>query len=334
MSVFNKILIAGPCSAESAEQVARIASALPDGVIFRAGVWKPRTSPDTFQGAGDQALSWLQTVDMPTATEVATPDHVRKALDAGIPYLWIGARTAANPIAVQAIADALAQNLHKGVRPQYVIFPQILIKNPVNEDVNLWLGNIERLEAAGANVLAIHRGCNHRPCWAMAFELRRRRPDIPLLLDPSHMSGDASLVAGLCQQAMDLDYDGLMIEVHDHPELALSDSKQQITPDMLHDILSHLTIRENTAADTELLALRHQIDEVDDEFWSLIARRMQISGQIGKYKQEHNIPILQTGRYDAILQRRLQWAAEHDISQETIQQIMDAIHRESVRIQF
>lgn len=294
-------------------------------MVFRAGVWKPRTSPDSFQGAGDEALGWLQAVTdatgLPAATEVATPEHVEKALAAGIQYLWIGARTSANPIAIQAIANAILTTTTKAT---------VLVKNPVNEDVNLWIGNIQRLEQAGATVMAIHRGCNHRPCWAMAFELRRRRPDIPLLLDPSHMSGDAKQVPSLCQQAMDLNYDGLMIEVHDRPAEALSDSKQQITPNELRDIMDHLTIRQQADNDTELLALRHQIDELDDELWSLIERRMQVSEQIGQYKASHQVPVLQTNRYDTILQRRLRWAADHNISEETVQTILEAIHRESV----
>lgn len=358
MPTSEKIWIVGPCSAESREQVSRIAAAL-SGIIpsqggaewvFRAGVWKPRTSPESFQGAGDEALGWLQavteTTGLPTATEVATPEHVEAALAAGIDYLWIGARTAANPIAVQAIADAILTKTKTKTTPGGLTTTKtetetkttVLVKNPVNEDVNLWLGNIERLEQAlvscdgdkRGQVMAIHRGCNHRPCWAMAFELRRRRPDIPLLLDPSHMSGDATKVAGLCQQAMDLNYDGLMIEVHDRPAEALSDGKQQITPDQLRNILTTLTIRDKEDNDTELLALRHQIDELDDELWSIIERRMQVSEQIGKYKASHQVPVLQTNRYDAILQRRLQWADVHHLSRETVQAIMDAIHRESV----
>lgn len=330
MPLANKILIAGPCAAETEQQVLETAQALASFCpIFRAGIWKPRTSPDSFQGIGAEGLGWLQHVKeqtgMLTATEVATPEHIRLALEAGVDYLWIGARTAANPIQVQLLADALAQS---AIKPKAV-----LIKNPVNEDAALWIGNIERLLQASVEVMAVHRGCNHRPCWAMAFEVKRRMPHIPLLLDPSHMSGDAGLIASLSQQAMDLDYDGLMIESHCSPMEALSDAKQQITPVALQAIISHLVLRHASSPDSTLLALRQQIDEIDDELWNLIARRMHIAQQIGDYKRSLQMPVLQVSRYDAILQKRKQWARDNRLSEDLVQQIFDVIHKESVKVQ-
>lgn len=328
------ILIAGPCAAESREQILTAARELAAvGVsLFRAGVWKPRTSPSSFQGAGDEALLWLaeakKLTGLPVATEVATPEHAEKALEAGVDVLWIGARTAANPIAVQEIADAIRKTCvsrKSGV--------EMLVKNPVNEDASLWLGNIERLEKAGAKVVAIHRGCNHKPCWAMAFELRRQRPDVTLILDPSHLSGDADKIPTLCQQAMDLNYDGLMVEVHPHPEEALSDAKQQITPHRLQEIVSQLVLRKNSQIDAELLALRKQIDETDDAIWSLIAHRMEVVEKIGDYKRAHGLPVLQSNRFSELMERRVQWAVQNGLDADTVRYILNAIHEESCRHQ-
>lgn len=330
----QSILIAGPCAAESREQILTAARELAAvGVsLFRAGVWKPRTSPASFQGAGDEALSWLaeakRLTGLPVATEVATPEHVDKALEAGVDVLWIGARTAANPIAVQEIADAIRKTCvsrKSGV--------EVLVKNPVNEDASLWLGNIERLEKAGAKVAAIHRGCNHKPCWAMAFELRRQRPDVTLILDPSHLSGDAEKIPMLCQQAMDLNYDGLMVEVHPHPEEALSDAKQQITPHRLQEIVSQLVLRKNSQIDAELLALRKQIDETDDAIWSLIAHRMEVVEKIGDYKRAHGLPVLQSNRFSELMERRVQWATQNGLDADIVRYILNALHEESCRHQ-
>ena len=372
----NKLFILGPCAAESREQVLSIAESLSaqqnigvagatneGGLIFRSGIWKPRTSPSTFQGVGERGLPWLQevseTYNLPVATEVATPEHVRRIIDffnsklineaASLNsklstlnlYIWIGARTSANPIAVQTIADEIQSTIH---HPQSTI----LIKNPVNEDVNLWIGNIERLQATGLPVMAIHRGCNHKPCWAMAFELRRRKPEVPLLLDPSHMSGDAAKVPALCQLAMDLDYDGLMIEVHNDPTHALSDAKQQLTPAQVIDIIKNLKYRDNAQLSTtaagattlhstlstlNLVELRSEIDEVDDELWKLIAQRVAIARKIGDYKREHNMPVLQAKRYDEILQRRLEWAKKNGVSADAVQSILESLHNECVSVQ-
>ncbi len=300
--------------------------------IFRAGVWKPRTSPDTFQGVGDVGLTWLQRVKreygLPVATEVATPEQVRKALDAGIDYLWLGARTSANPILVQTLADAIKEN------PQSL--KGILVKNPVNEDAALWIGNIQRLQATKLPVFAVHRGCNHRPCWAMAYRLRQEMPEVPLLLDPSHMSGDAARVSGLCRIAAELQYDGLMIEVHDNPQHALSDAKQQITPAELEQIilqLSNVQLSNCPFSDCQLTWLRRMMDEVDDALWETIAKRMEVSRQIGAYKKAHNMEVVQPERFEEILTKRLAWAQNKSLTASAVRQIMEALHSESIRIQ-
>jgi len=278
--------------------------------VFRAGVWKPRTRPDTYQGAGEEGLEWLaevkNTLGIPVATEVATPEHVIAALKAGIDYLWIGARTSANPIAVQAIADALEAQTDN--------VKAVLIKNPVNADAALWLGNIERLEKTGLPVMAVHRGCNHQPCWSMAHAVRTARPDVPMLLDPSHMSGDAAQVPELLKKIAELGLDGALIEVHCCPEKALSDNAQQITPDSLNGLklfegLTSLTISNNlkqpqtTSNNTELSWLRAEIDELDERLWDTIAARMDVSRRIGEWKKAHHITPLQPERYQQIVER-------------------------------
>ena len=285
---------------------------MPERFIFRAGVWKPRTSPDTFQGAGEEGLKWLQEVKerfgVEVATEVATPEHVEAALRAGIDYLWIGARTSANPLAVQAIVEEIKneelkiKNSLKG----------ILIKNPVNNDTGLWLGNIARLERTGLPVMAVHRGCGHQPCWSMAHRVRLERPDIPMLLDPSHMSGDAKRVPELMKKIAELGLDGAMIEVHCSPEAALSDAKQQITPSQLanalYPILSRLCLASLICPPTdekELNWLRAEIDELDERLWDTIAARMEVSKRIGQWKKERGIPPLQPERYQEIKEKLL-----------------------------
>jgi len=269
-------------------------------------VWKPRTRPDTFQGVGIEGLSWLQEVKerfgIAVATEVATPDHVREALFAGIDYLWIGARTSANPIAVQALADTIRQTTRspKGV----------FIKNPVNADAALWLGNIERLEQTGVPVAAIHRGCNHRPCWSVAHTVRTARPDIPMLLDPSHMSGDAAKIADLMAKIEELSLDGAMVEVHPDPKSALSDNNQQMTPaqlaDALDPILSRLclvSLISTPNESEELNWLRAEIDELDDTLWATIAARMEVSKRIGEWKKDHGVAPFQPERYQKIREK-------------------------------
>ena len=340
---------------DTAHQLKEVCNDIP--FIYRAGVWKPRTSPDTFQGIGEEALGWLGEVkerfDLPVATEVATPEHVRAALFAGIDYLWIGARTSANPIAVQAIADTICKTKRK---PQGVV-----VKNPVSEDVSLWLGNIERLEKTGVAVIAVHRGCNHRPCWHMAHAVRTARPEIPLLIDPSHMSGDAAKIQGLLHKADGLGYDGAMIEVHRNPKEALSDSSQQISSYQLGNYLGSLPCRfrvvsvsfpcrfrteqqsgqslsaqkcdEQQSESSELDWLRAEIDELDDRLWETIAARMGVSRRIGEWKKAHGVAALQPKRYLQILSAREQWAAENGLSDNFAKQLFDLIHEESLKKQ-
>ncbi|MCQ2342068.1 MAG: bifunctional 3-deoxy-7-phosphoheptulonate synthase/chorismate mutase type II, partial [Paludibacteraceae bacterium] len=318
------MFIVGPCSAETETQLlatARaVAALMPDSfeqVIFRAGVWKPRTSPDSFQGAGMVALKWLNRVQtecgLPVAVEVATPEHVSAALAAGVDYLWIGARTGANPIAVQAVAEAVIQS---PVQPR-----GLMIKNPVNADAMLWKGNIERLERTSVPVIAVHRGCNHRPCWQMAYELRSARPDIPLLIDPCHMSGDKNLVEGLCRMAQTLGYDGTMIEVHCAPQTALSDARQQLTPDEWGALVRKYPFRP-VCDDHTLAWLRAMMDETDDNLWQVIEERMKISRRIGEWKQLHDVPVLQRERFNEIVERRQEWALSHAISPDTVDAIL------------
>ena len=328
----HPILIAGPCAAESEEQVLatahEIVRLLPNQrVIFRAGVWKPRTSPDTFQGIGEPALAWLlrvrQETGMMVATEVATPEHIRAALSVGIDYLWLGARTTANPILVQQLADTLFSTPHPSLQA-------VLVKNPVNNDPQLWLGDIVRLEQTGVPVMAIHRGCNHRSCWSMAHRLNRLRPDIPLLLDPSHLGGAVDRIAPLMQQAESLCFDGAMIETHIFPHKALSDARQQLTPVQLAEVWRVYPLSHHADEQLELRWLRAEIDELDDELWTTIARRMEVSSSIGQWKQAHGVPALQQSRFDDILSRRLAWAEEHGLSAEMVENIFREIHRESL----
>ena len=303
--ISSQIYILGPCSAESREQVMETARELSAfscqfsvHFIFRAGVWKPRTRPETFQGVGEPALEWLQevkrTYGVPVATEVATPEHVEAALKAGIDYLWIGARTSASPIAVSAIGSAILD-----LKFKIGDLKGIFIKNPVNQDAELWLGNIARLEKTGVPVMAIHRGCGHQPCWSMAHKVRLARPDIPMLLDPSHMSGDAAQVPELLKKVEELGLDGAMIEVHAHPEQALSDKAQQIKPKEIGDW--RLEIED--LKDTELNWLRAEIDELDERLWDTIAARMDVSRRIGEWKKAHHVAPLQPERYKEIVDR-------------------------------
>ena len=337
----DRYRIVGPCAAESREQVVETASRLVtvigdriavSGLIFRAGVWKPRTRPDTFQGVGEEGLGWLQEVKerfgIPVATEVATPDHVREALFAGIDYLWIGARTSANPIAVQEIADTIQQTTRtpKG----------IIIKNPVNADAGLWLGNIARLEATGVPVIAVHRGCNHQPCWAMAHQVRLARPDIPMLLDPSHMSGDAAKVPVLMEKVRELGLDGAMVEVHCDPKEALSDAKQQIAPSQMS---AALPLNDEMSAtkslnDVELNWLRAEIDELDETLWDTIAARMEVSKRIGEWKKAHGVAPLQPERYQTIVERINELTNERGLSTDFALRIWEIIHEQSLNEQY
>ena len=320
------VIIAGPCSAETEEQVMDTARQLASkGIkLFRAGIWKPRTKPGGFEGIGMEGLAWLKEVKKETGmyvcTEVATAKHVLECLKAGIDVLWIGARTAANPFAMQEIADAL-----RGVD-----IP-VLVKNPVNPDLELWIGALERLNQAGLKHLAaIHRGFSsyekkiyrNLPMWHIPIELRRRIPNLPIICDPSHIGGKRELIAPLCQQAMDLGFDGLIIESHCNPDAAWSDASQQVTPDVLDYILNLLVIRKDTQSTENLSELRKQIDECDNEIIQTLAKRMRISREIGTYKKEHDMTILQTGRYN-----------ECGMDTEFAKKVFEAIHEESVRQQ-
>ena len=331
------LIMAGPCSAETEEQVLETAKGLAtQGIkIFRAGIWKPRTKPGGFEGVGTEGLAWLkkgkETTGMYTATEVANQHHVFEALKHGIDILWVGARTTANPFAVQEIADAL-----KGVD-----IP-ILIKNPVNPDLELWIGAIERIYNAGLHRIgAIHRGFSsydkrlyrNLPQWHIPIELRRRLPNLPIICDPSHIGGKRDLVAPLCQQAMDMGFDGLIIESHCNPDCAWSDKNQQITPDVLNFILNMLVIRETTQTTENLSELRRQIDELDNQLLELLAKRMRISREIGQYKKEHDMTVLQPTRYDEILSKRINQAIDLDMDGEFMKSVLQAIHEESVRQQ-
>lgn len=347
MSINKPIYILGPCAAESREQVLLTASQLKDACgeipfIYRAGAWKPRTSPHTFQGVGEEGLVWLQEVKqrlgLPVATEVATPEHVTKALEAGMDYLWIGARSSANPLAVQAIADAIVDwELVNGN------FKGILIKNPVNADAGLWIGNIERLEKTGVPVIAVHRGCNHQPCWAMAHQVRLARPDIPMLLDPSHMSGEAVKVPELMKKIEELGLDGAMVEVHCDPKSALSDNAQQLTPiqvgHTLNPILSRLCLVSlNSPSDgsEELNWLRAEIDELDERLWDTIAARMVVSERIGKWKKAHGVAPLQPERYQQIVEKlkiKNEEVKNKSLSTDFMLHIWELIHKESLRKQ-
>lgn len=331
------IIIAGPCSAESREQVLSTAQALAaKGIkIFRAGIWKPRTKPGGFEGIGAVGLPWLKEVKQKTgmlvSTEVATPTHVFEAVKAGIDLLWVGARTATNPFAMQELADSL-----RGVDVP------VLVKNPVNPDLELWVGALERLANSGiTNIGVIHRGFSsydkkiyrNVPLWHIPIELKRRFPNLTIICDPSHIGGTRELVAPISQQAMDLNFDGLMIESHCNPDNALSDAKQQITPDVLDYTLKMLVLRENVQTTEDISILRGQIDEIDEQLLTLLSKRMRISKEIGTFKKEHNMPVLQSGRYNEILEKREKMGAAMNLSGEFVNAIMKSIHEESVRVQ-
>ena len=330
-------VIAGPCSAETEEQVMTTARelAMKGCHNFRAGVWKPRTKPGGFEGHGEPALVWLKQVKEDTkmlvSTEVATPEHVELALKYGIDVLWVGARTCANPFAMQSLADSL-----KGVDVP------VLVKNPVNPDLELWIGGMERINQAGIKRLgAIHRGFSspdkkiyrNLPMWQIPIELHRRIPELPIICDPSHIGGRRDLIAPLCQQAMDLGFDGLIVESHCCPDEAWSDAKQQVTPDVLDYILSLLVIRDEHTSTEGIRQLRNQIDDVDNELMDLLAKRMRICREIGVYKKEHNMTVLQANRYNEILEKRGAQGSLIGIDPECIAHIFELIHEESVRQQ-
>lgn len=331
------IVIAGPCSAETEEQVMNTATQLcKKGIkIFRAGIWKPRTKPGGFEGVGTVGLPWMnrvqQELGMLVATEVAMPKHVEAALEAGIDILWVGARTVANPFAMQELANAL-----RGVD-----IP-VLVKNPVNPDLELWIGALERINGAGIKRLGvIHRGFSsydkkiyrNLPMWHIPIELRRRIPALPIFGDPSHIGGKRELIAPLCQQAMDLGFEGLIVESHCNPDSAWSDASQQVTPEVLDFILDKLVIRNISQSTESLEALRRQIDECDNSLLELLAKRMRISREIGQYKREHNMTVVQTDRYNEILDKRGAQGVLCGMDGDFVKTIFEAIHEESVRQQ-
>lgn len=334
-------LITGPCSAETPEQLIGVCKEIAkngNADILRAGIWKPRTRPDSFEGVGEEALEWLieagKQTNLPVATEVANKTHVEQALKAGIDVLWIGARTTVNPFAVQEIADAL----------QGVKIP-VLIKNPVNPDLELWIGAFERFEKAGiTDLAAIHRGFSiykhpkyrNVPTWEMPIGLRERIPSLPIICDPSHITGNRNLLLEVSQKALDLNFDGLMIETHPNPDAAWSDAAQQVTPERLKEIISQLILRSNdvSGCNLDVLAeLRDKITSLDDRLFDLLSARMVLSEEVGKFKRENNITILQQNHWSNIIHSRIDKAEEYKLSSHFIRQIMDAMHLESIRHQ-
>jgi len=342
-SIFSKkgnkpFLIAGPCSAETEEQVMATAKGLKDvGIdLFRSGVWKPRTRPGAFEGNGSVALPWLQRVKdelgIRTTIEVATALQVEKALKFRIDVLWIGARSTANPFSVQEIADAL----------QGVEIP-VMVKNPTNPDLDLWIGAIERVQTAGIkNVAAIHRGFSsygksifrNEPYWEIPIELRRRMPEIPLFCDNSHICGNRVELKNVAQYALDLNYDGLMTESHCDPDHAWSDAQQQITPAEYSRLISELAFKRENSDDQDFLthvaSIRQQIDELDAAVLKLIAQRMELSEQIGLQKRHHNISILQLQRWNEILEKAKAFGRQEGLSERFIQHYLSAVHQESI----
>lgn len=335
-------VIAGPCSAESEDQIMETAKGLKSfGInVFRAGIWKPRTHPGSFEGVGSEGLRWMQRVKkelgMKISTEVASEKHVYECLKYGVDLVWIGARTSANPFLMQEIADALKDS-----------DMPVLVKNPVNPDLDLWIGALERLNRAGIKKLGvIHRGFSssdklkyrNDPLWQIAIELRSRYPYLPFFCDPSHMAGVKEYIHELSQRAMDLGLDGLMIESHCSPSVALSDAKQQLTPAELSDLLLRdLVVRDSDSTNSvykeSINQLRAKIDVIDENIISSLAQRMEISKKIGESKKENNIAILQTSRWDAVLAEVLKKAEEKGLDQEFVKTIFNAIHDASVSVQ-
>lgn len=338
LQLTHPLVIAGPCSAETEEQVLAVAHALKnsDVSIFRAGIWKPRTRPGGFEGVGEIGLKWLQKAKEETglllAVEVANAQHVHLALQYDVDVLWIGARTTVNPFAVQEIADAL-QNTSKIV----------LLKNPVNPDLSLWIGGVERLQKAGIqNLGVIHRGFStyektkyrNNPEWQIPIELKTKFPDLPLICDPSHITGNRERIQEVAQQALDLNYDGLMIETHCNPDAAWSDAAQQVTPAVLKQLFVALKVRkifdETSDFNSKLTTLRTQIDNLDSKLITILANRMQIADAIGQLKKEKNVAVLQSNRWNEVLQRMIEEGEDKGLSEDFILRLFKAIHQESI----
>jgi chorismate mutase len=340
------LLIAGPCGAESLEQLRLTAAGLKATgkvALFRSGVWKPRTRPNAFEGRGEEALIWLKEIQkeygFKTTVEVANAQHTELALKHGVDVLWIGARTTVNPFSVQEIADVL-----KGVH-----IP-VMIKNPIHADLQLWIGAIERIYNSGIRDLAaIHRGFHpdiyrdgktkyrNKPLWQVPIELRTLFPDLPIICDPSHIGGTRELVQPIAQKALDLGMDGLMIESHYDPSIALSDAQQQLTPVALDEVMSKLILRNEQCEDEDtriqLFGLRKIIDEIDEELLNVLKKRTQVIEQIGAYKKDQNITIFQLERWQEILRTRGQWADKLGLSRQHIEKICQLLHEESIRVQ-
>ncbi len=342
MKVDRPVIISGPCSAETEEQMVATAKQIAaTGKVhaLRAGIWKPRTRPGQYEGAGEEGLKWLmrakQETGLPVTTEVANAAHVEACLKAGVDILWIGARTTVNPFSVQEVADAL-----KGVD-----IP-VMVKNPINPDVELWLGAFERLNKAGiTKMAAIHRGFSsfekgpfrNAPMWDLAIELKTRVPELDMICDPSHIAGNRDLIAFISQKALDLDMAGLMIESHINPDGAWSDAKQQVTPATLGKIISELVVRtqttDNKTFKDTLSILRDQIDQLDDEIMSKLSARMKISEKIGQYKKENNVTILQVNRWEEIVQTRIALCKAMGLNEEFTNDLLKLIHHESIQVQ-
>jgi len=336
------LIIAGPCSAESEQQLLQTAAQLAAQKkvdILRAGIWKPRTNPGGFEGVGTKGLAWLlnakQLTGLKTAVEVATAKHVEDALSFDVDVLWIGARTTVNPFSVQQIADALKETKQT-----------VLIKNPVNPDIKLWIGAVERLQKVDIKDIGlIHRGFTsygnteyrNVPMWQIPIEMKRLFPGLPLISDPSHICGNRTGLYAVAQKSVDLDYDGLMIESHFDPESALTDKNQQITPDELGKLLDEIEWKKSYSSESnfvnKLERLREQINYLDEELISLISNRMKVVKEIGNIKKESNVTILQSTRYNEIVERALQKAKQVELSEEFMKTYMEAVHIESIRVQ-
>lgn len=341
-NVTRPLIISGPCGAETEEQVmatARGIAALDRVSIFRAGIWKPRTRPNSFEGVGSIGLKWLRRVKeetgLLTAVEVANAYHVEEALNSGVDILWIGARTTVNPFSVQEIADAV-----KGVD-----IP-VMVKNPLHADLQLWIGALERVNNAGIKkMIAVHRGFfssekkkyRNAPLWEMPIELKSICPQLPIICDPSHICGRVDLLQQVSQKALDLDMFGLMIESHVNPKAALSDAKQQVTPSELENLLNSLTLRESTSDNVEftnqLQQLRSLIDEIDEDIFRTFRRRMDVIEKIGEYKRDNNVTILQIERWLEILRTRTAWGEANGMSAEFVKKVCQLMHKESIRKQ-
>jgi len=338
----HPLLIAGPCSAESEDQVMATAHGIArmgKVKVFRVGIWKPRSRPGTFEGAGSDALQWLKRVKaetgLLTAVEVATPTHIEMAIEAGIDILWIGARTTSNPFSIEQIAQAL-----KGVD-----IP-VMVKNPVNPDLELWIGSLERLNRAGiAKLAAIHRGfypyertrLRNIPKWEIAIDLKSKFPSLPIICDPSHIAGQASLVPEIAQKALNLSLDGLMVEVHCNPTVALSDAKQQLTPIQLDLMLNSLVFRSPSSANNEFVdkleQFRNRIDSIDQQMIELLGQRMRIVEEIGEYKKNNNVAVFQLRRWENILKSRIDCGKKLGLDEEYIKNLLQLVHNESIRKQ-